>query len=105
MFGPTETFALVCAVFVVVRYAVTGFRPPKTAREIAHRRMIIPCLLALLATRGHVLRSAALSLLLGLSAQQFELLDEKRWVSGTVLAFCDWMVPYVAVYGAMFLLA
>lgn len=103
MFGPTEGFALVCALFVFARYAMAGFRLPKTPREEAHRRMLIPCLLALLATRGHVFRSLVLALLVGASARQFDLLEAKVWVSGTFLAYGDWMVPYVAIYVVMFL--
>ncbi len=106
MLAPADAFfAFVCALFVVLRYAVTGFRAPRTAREVAHRRMIVPCLLTLLATRGHVLRSAALSLLVGFGALQFELLDGKRWISGTFLAFADWMLPYVAMYTVMYFLS
>lgn len=102
MLGATECVALICAIFVVVRYAVVRF--PATPREEAHWKMVVPCLLALLATRGHVLRALAVSLLVGFSAQRFGLLDKARWVSGTVLAFGDWMVPYVAIYVAMLLL-
>lgn len=103
MFGPTEAFAVVCALFVIVRYAVTGFRFSGTPRAKAHRCMIIPCLLTLLATRGHVLRALVLSFMVGGAVRQFGLLDAKVWVSGTFLAFGDWMMPYVAIYVVMYL--
>ena len=105
MLGPTETFvAVISAIFVVVRYTVTGFRAPKTPRQEAHRRMLVPCLLALLATRGHVLRAAGASLLVGLAAQRFDLLDGKQWAYGTLLAYGDWMFPYTILLIGMYLL-